>query len=213
MSVKRSSHLRPALLGALITLMLALVANPAMSQTLPDTQPPIIEIEALAESVADNTQVFAAQIAEDRLLRDATLYHRRQGQDAFIGATMKPLGDTGYYSVSVMTDPTDLRTIEYYVQARDESGNRTVSGFAFDPFQRQILPASARIATNTSQSGTTSTGVSTTSEPIKPALQRSWVRVALGVLAVGVIASAVGGGSSSSGPTQNITLNVPDPNL
>jgi len=213
MPVNLISSIKPLLSSLAAFILLSVVAHTAIAQNLPDTEPPIIEIETLGESVADNTQVFAAQIAEDRVLLDAILYYRRQGQDAFSGAVMKPLGDTGYFSVSIETDITDLRTIEYYVQARDESGNRTVSGFAFDPFQRTLLPASVSISQNTSAQGSTNSGTGASSEIIKPAFKRPWVKVALGVLALGVLASAAGGGGSSSGPTQSITLNIPEPNL
>lgn len=211
---KRSSRFLSTPSGFLGLVLLAVVANPAIAQNVPDTEPPIIEIEALTESVADNTQVFAAQIAEDRVLLDAILYFRRQGQDSFTGVEMSPLGDTGYYSVSIETDPRDLRTIEYYVQARDESGNRTVSGFAFDPFQRELLPATTRITQSGGTSnGTTSSGANTPSEPITPAYKRPWVQIALGVLALGVLASAAGGGGSPDGPTQSIRINIPEPTL
>lgn len=194
--------------------MLTVAVNSASAQNLPDTEPPIIEIEALAESVADNTQVFAAQIAEDRVLLDAILYFRRQGQTAFTGAVMNPIGDTGYYSVSIETDPSDLRTIEYYLQARDESGNRTVSGFAFDPFQRQLLPATSRIVQSSIPNETASTSIGTSPESVTPFYKRSWVQIALGVIAVGVLASAAGGsGGSSDETTQSIRLNIPEPNL
>ncbi len=214
MPVKRYSRFLPTPSSFLVIVLLAVAANPANAQNLPDTEPPIIEIEALGESVADNTQVFAAQIAEDRVLLDAILYFRRQGQAAFTGAEMSPIGDTGYYSVSIDTDPNDLRTIEYYLQARDQSGNRTVSGFAFDPFQRQLLPASSRIVQNGISNDPVSSVADNSPEPFTPIYKRSWVQIAVGVLALGVLASAAGGGGGSSDDdTQSIRLNVPEPNL
>ncbi|MFT5043999.1 MAG: hypothetical protein ACI8UP_000966, partial [Porticoccaceae bacterium] len=115
--------------------------KPAFGQNI-DTVGPVIELEELVEGEAGQTQVFTVLIAEDVLLRDATLYYRRAGQLPFITAPMQALGDTGYFSVSIPTDDTDLRTIEYYVQARDDAGNRSISGFAFDPYQRRLQPSS-----------------------------------------------------------------------
>jgi len=125
------------------TLMLAvpvMLINVAFAQSA-DTVGPVIELEELAEAQAGSSQVFTVLIAEDVALKDATLYYRRAGQQPFTPAQMEALGETGYFSVSIPTDSDDLRTIEYYVQARDEAGNRTVSGFAFDPYQRQIEPS------------------------------------------------------------------------
>ena len=156
-----------------------------------DTVAPIIELEELTEAAADRSQVFTVQIAEDNALDDATLYYRREGQLPFTPATMQPLGNTGFYTVSIPTDLTDLRDIEYYVQARDKSGNRTVSGFAFDPYSRSILPTAESL-----QEEQTEALVSAAPEPDDagpPLLQRRWVQVTLGILAVGALASLAGG--------------------
>ncbi|ASJ70898.1 hypothetical protein IMCC3135_03925 [Granulosicoccus antarcticus IMCC3135] len=156
-----------------------------------DTTPPIIELEELAEGTADRTQVFTAQIAEDNELQSVTLYYRRAGQLPYSPAPMESLGTTGYFSVSIPTDFNDVRTIEYYVQAQDESGNRTVSGYAFDPYQR-LLAASAEpietTATATAQPAIADGTVSTDDKP--PLLKRRWFQITLGVIAAGVIASA-----------------------
>lgn len=148
-----------------------------------DTVAPIIELEELTEGIADRSQVFTAQVAEDNTLSDITLYYRREGQLPFTPAPMKALGATGYYSVSIPTDFNDLRTIEYYVQAIDSAGNRTVSGYAFDPYQRMLAAPDTPI---TSNSSTAQAPVEDTRVPL---LKRRWVQVTLGILAVGAIAS------------------------
>lgn len=162
------------------------------ASTSADTTPPVIELEELADGVADSSQVFTAQIAEETELQDATVYYRRNGQEPYTAAPMQELGNSGLYSVSINTDPTDLRPIEYYIQARDTSGNRTVSGFAFDPYSRSLAPAlvvrsrpqpveednepeSAPIATST------------------PFYKKRWFQVTLGVIAVGALAGALDG--------------------
>ncbi len=168
-----------------LSLLLLLSANGLVHAQPVDITAPVIELEELAEGVADRTQVFTAQVAEDNALDSVTLYYRREGQLPFTPAPMEALGDTGYYSVSIPTDFTDLRTIEYYVQAIDATGNRTVSGFAFDPYQRTLAASGTPI----------STSQNTPAEPSQenriPLLKRRWVQVTLGVLAVGVVASLV----------------------
>ncbi|ASJ75430.1 hypothetical protein [Granulosicoccus antarcticus] len=183
-----------------LLLVLSLVAIPGQAQEIDpetDSLPPIIELEQLTEGVADRSQVFTVQIAEDRELQDATFYYRREGQLPFTPAPMEALGNTGYYSVSIPTDRSDLRTIEYYVQARDLSGNRTVSGFAFDPYRRTLQPSidplqssdssgNAQIRSQTDGAPTTSPRKAGNDSPL---LQRRWVQITLGILAVGVVAS------------------------
>ncbi len=127
-------------LSALLMLALGIAAMPGFAQET-DTVAPIIELEELEDGVADRSQVFTVLIAEDVGLQDATLFYRREGQLPFTAAAMQPLGNTGFYSVSIPTDNSDLRTIEYYLQARDLAGNRTVSGFAFDPYRRTLQPS------------------------------------------------------------------------
>ncbi|MDB4224345.1 hypothetical protein N9850_11270 [Granulosicoccus sp.] len=182
----------------LLAMVLSIISTQSVFGQSIDTVAPIIELEELAEGEADLTQVFTVLIAEDVLLRDAALYYRREGQLPFTPAPMQALGDTGYYSVSIPTDKTDLRTIEYYVQARDEAGNRTVSGFAFDPYQRRLKPSSK--ITSSSSTQTTVQPIPTPPEEpnAPPLLKQRWVQVTLGVVAVGILASMASGGGSDS---------------
>lgn len=161
------------------------VPTVSLAQTI-DTNAPVIEVEELQDSPVDLSQVFTALIADDVQLKDATLYYRRAGQQAFKSLPMEPLGSTGYYSVSVPTSVTDLRAIEYYVQARDEAGNRTVSGFAFDPYQRNLHTSADSLARQTA-----SPAQSAPTQPADtiPLLKQRWVQITLGVLAVGALAT------------------------
>lgn len=170
--------------GLLLGLMLA--SPVALSQEV-DTVAPVIELEELTESVADRSQVFTAQIGEDNELKSVTLYYRREGQLPFTPAPMEPLGNSGYFSVSIPTDFNDLRAIEYYVQAMDATGNRTVSGFAFDPYRRDLTAPPSPL----SSAGEPRSQADVAGSEDTPLLKRRWVQVVLGVLAVGVVASLV----------------------
>ncbi|MFK8077217.1 MAG: hypothetical protein AB8B84_11570 [Granulosicoccus sp.] len=190
--------LRRVALTSLVALILSLVSFTTASAQALDTTGPVIELEELAEGEANFTQVFTVQIVDDVNLKDATLYYRREGQLPFTPARMQALGDTGYFSVSIPTDNTDLRTIEYYVQARDEAGNRTVSGFAFDPYQRR-LTASSKISTSlATEQSVVLTPAQQQPEQAPSIFQNRWVQVTLGVLAVGVLASMASSGGSDS---------------
>lgn len=171
-------------------IMLCVWSAAAHAQNI-DTIAPVVELEELAEGVADQSQVFTVLVAEDQTLKDVTLYYRRAGQLPFIAARMEPLGNTGYFSASVPTELDDTRTFEYYIQARDEAGNRTVSGFAFDPYLRTIAPSPEQLNTaSNNNSDPVSASTSVNAKP--PLLKRRWVQVTLGVIAIGAIASLAG---------------------
>ncbi len=179
------------LIATILALSLSLThATLTLAQSSPDTRSPVIELEAVAEAEAEQTQVFTAQVADNRIIKDVILYYRREGQQAFTPVPMSAIADSGYYTVSIETDPTDLRAIQYYVQARDEGGNRTVEGYAFDPYTRVLIENKTVISTApavVADTPATSGGV-------------RWWQVALGVVLVGaVVGAASSGGSSSSG--------------
>jgi len=183
---------------------------------------------------ADTKQVFTAQAFDDIGLSDISLHFRRAGENVFVKTLMEPVGDTGYFSVALDTDPSDLRSIEYYVQALDLNGNRTVSGFAFDPFIREITASVSELTSNdtsisidVNDSKTDSEIAVANAQNENPVEQpktnsissRQWLYIALGVLAVGVAASQLGGdGGSSDGSTDvgndslvPLTVTIGDP--
>ena len=171
------------------TQLLAQSDQPENVESVIDTTPPVIVLDELANGVADSSQVFTVQVIEDTELQDVTLFYRRAGEQAYTSAAMSPLGTRGLYTVSLSTEPSDLLDIEYYVQARDAAGNRTVSGFAFDPYVRSLAPATL-----------SATPPAVVEEPVAsappsaqptPFFKRRWVQVTLGVVAVGLLAGAL----------------------
>ena len=190
-----------------------------------DVEPPVIELEALGESTAAESQVFTAQVVDDIGLRDVLLYHRRAGDVPFRSAPMRPVGTSAFHSATLETDPADLRDIEYYVQARDGGGNRSVAGFAFEPFVRRLSPGALARVPVTSVPADRRTGgpVARTAPGDGPAIGTKvrWWHVALGVVAVGSLAALAGGdGGGSDGaelpagdgsPTVPFTINLGEP--
>lgn len=177
------------------------------NNTALDTSPPVIELEVLENAVADQSQVFTVQIVDDVQLQDATLYFRRAGQQPFTAMTMTAIVGSGFYSTTLRTDPNDLRAIEYYIQARDTSGNRTVSGFAFEPYVRRLSTKSVA----QEQAATEQVRQPTTDQPLvarsTPFYKKRWVQIAFGVVAVGVIASSLDSdGSDTRIAPVNFTL-------
>ena len=209
-------------LSAWLAIVLAITQtglSPAMAQSAPDIESPIIELEAVFEADAGETQIFTALVADDKQLKDVTLYHRRAGRQAFDRAAMLPLSTTGYFSVDLPTDPTDLRAIEYYVQARDEGGNRSISGFAFDPYKR-IINARATAAepiAKTPENPVTQATVANTEVATDPASKSSnrkwWVAAAVlvGVVLASGSSSSSGGSPSNDPGRTELTINLPLP--
>ena len=221
-------HMHPSLkptrlkrtLSACLAIVLTITQtgfSPVMAQAAPDVESPIIELEAVLEATAGETQIFTALVADDKQLKDVTLYHRRAGRQAFDRAAMLPLGTTGYYSADLPTDPTDLRPIEYYVQARDQGGNRSISGFAFDPYQRIISAGETAVEPVAEQptpakpiAPTTVTNIDVAPTPEKKSSNRKWWGIALVVLVGTVLASS--GSSSSNDPARTeLTIHLPLP--
>lgn len=208
------------LINKLIALTLAIAmqlptVNMSMAQSSPESTPdirsPVIELDVIAESTADNAQLFTAKVIEDKLLKDVLLYHRRAGQQPFTPTAMVQTGDSNSFSVSLATDPTDLRAIEYYIQARDEGGNRTVEGFAFDPYTRFLTP-SKQVADTT----VTPVVVAKSEPAVSEATGKiRWWHIVAGVLVVGAVSSlSSSGGSadnSAGGETVPLTLNITGP--
>lgn len=211
MAKKNSCSRAASLVMSCLLLALECTSSVAMAQQSPDINPPVIELEELSESRAEQSQVFTAQVADDRVLKDVILYHRRSGQSAYTAAPMKLLGNTGYFSVAIKTDPADLRTIEYYMQARDDGGNRTVNGFAFDPFQRTLKAVDKPIRQSSVASEDTATTVESATRDAPATGKNRWWKIALGVVVVGALASlAQSNGNEDEGVPLDINLERPE---
>lgn len=173
----------------------------SLAQSSPDIRSPVVELQVIAEAPANKMQVFTAQVIEDRILKDVLLYHRRAGQIPFTPTTMTQIGISDNYNVSLPTEPTDLRAIEYYIQARDESGNRTVEGFAFDPYTRVLIAQENVINTVVAQPTTiTEPTAKSTGSKIR------WWHIVAGVLVVGAAASLASSDSGEDPPAGDSTV-------
>ena len=196
-----------------------------IAQSVPDIIPPTITPEIVSLTTADVNQVFTAQASDDRSLGDVSLHYRRSGESIFNRVIMQSVGDTGFFTVSIETDPNDLRAFEYYTQVLDLNGNRTVSGFAFEPFIRTLIPADNTTVTEVpNETPATSDDVAVVVAPpaaqntiLRPRSNRKWWYIAIGVLAVGAIAASQAGGGSDDGDITTdddnvpLTINIGDP--
>ena len=111
-----------------------------------DLEPPLIEHEALPEVEAAERQSFAAQVVDDRELASVRLYWRYAGETRFEAEAMRRVSSSSTWVADVPTPPDETRAIEYWIEARDAGGNRTVRGFAFSPLVRRTARPAGSVA-------------------------------------------------------------------
>ncbi len=188
-----------AALGYLLSTLLLGLPSGAYAQAQGDTEPPRIEFEPVDRGILGDTQVVSAGITDDIGVDSVTLHYRLDPDAAYESIEMEPLGETSIYSASVETAGSDASVLQYYVEARDGAGNRSIRGFAFDPLERQLGQDAAPPVADAA--GVPEPGMST---------GRKVLYGVLGVIAVGAIAAVAGGGSDSDdGPRADDPNGVP----
>lgn len=187
-----------ALLHLMMSLMWILPATSAHAQSAADSEPPVIDFEAVSEGYAGDSQVFTATVSDDTNVEVVTLYYRFSEDALYANRIMSPLGSSGIYTTTIETDvaPAGTTSIQYYMEALDSAGNRTLQGFAFDPIERELVDTPVAVAE--SASAPVVAGMST---------GRKIVYGVLGLVVVGAIASSAGGGGGSD-PGVPVTINV-----
>lgn len=162
----------------------------AYAQSGIDVEPPLIEHNIVSSVEAATRQSFFATVVDDDELDSVSLYYRYQNDTAYSAILMKRVSFSSTYIAHVPTAVTNERDIEYYIQARDKAGNRTVRGYAFNPLVREIklagpTPVVADTAATEKAAGT--------------GKRRTILYVVLGVLTLGLLAGLSGGGSGGGG--------------
>ena len=189
MRVSRRPIAALAAIGHLLASTLVALPPPAHAQA-EDTDPPLIEFEPVERGTRGDTQVVSAGITDDVDVDSVTLHYRLDPEGGYTSLPMSPLPGTDIHSASVETDGTGAELLQYYIEARDGAGNRSIRGFAFDPLERTLVEPGAPIS---------ATEAPDIAEPGLSTGQKVLYGV-LGVLAVGAIAAAAGGGGGGDGP-------------
>ena len=184
----------------------------ANTQEVVDVEPPLIEHDVVAEAEADIRQTFVATVVDDQDLDSVVFYYRYAGETSFSRYVMMQVSYSSTYIAQIPTDPKSTKAIEYYIQARDTSGNRTVRGYTFSPLVRNIVPIPPEEPVVQAKGDAT---------PELPAEEGSGIPKAVyivgGVLLLGLIAGAAsssgggsdGGGCSDEGCRLSLTINQP----
>lgn len=167
-------------------------ASPARAQ-VEDNTPPAIEFQPLEEGRRGDTQVFSANVSDDSAIESVTLRYRLESGEPYASLPMKPLGGTNIYTASIAGADADAESIQYYIEAIDAVGNRSIEGFAFDPLERVLRTPGVPIAGPAPESEGPASGLTTTQKILYGVL---------GVVVVGAIAAAAGGGGGGSGGGQ-----------
>ena len=194
-----------AALGHLLASTL-LVLPPGAFAQVGDTDPPRIEFEPVERGTAGDTQVVSAGITDDVDVESVTLHYRLDPEGPYTSVPMEPLAATDIHSASVQTAGTGAEVLQYYIEARDGAGNRSIRGFAFDPLERRLVESDAPALAEAPSAEVPEPGLSTGQKVLYGVL---------GVIAVGALAAAAGGSSGGGdGPRadepggNDIPLNV-----
>lgn len=187
----------PVWQAALLTLlMIGSIVDSAHAQST-DITAPVLLLDEIDKGVSGETQVFSARVTDDVALKSVTLFHRLSGDEAYLASAMNQIGRSDVFAVSLPSTIDDTRDIEYYLQVEDTGGNKSLSGFAFDPLIRDMSV----------ESKPSVVPVSKTRKSLSRNQRLLWGLV--GVLVVGVVASQSGGGGSSGGDMPNtIPVNI-----
>lgn len=188
-------HLLLALLCTLV------VASPGIAQD-DDRVPPVISFEPLAEGRRGDTQVFSARVDDaDGAIERVTFHYRPAGTSAYTTREMTAIPGTDIYTVSVDDLGPEVEAVQFYFDAVDAAGNRSIEGFAFDPLERLLVGPDVPVQAEVDEGAAPieADGLST---------RRKILYGVLGVVAVGAIAAAAGGGSDGGGGDDGGTVPV-----
>lgn len=202
------------LLAALHILMssVGLCVPQVHAQTL-DTEPPDVGFDAVDESRKGDSQVFTVTATDNESIQSVVIFYRL-GPDATYQATdMTRIGATDLYTLTIPAEsiPQSVELIQYYIEAKDQAGNRTLQGFSFDPAERVLVDFGSTNAVNTSPQTEEQAEPEPRSESVLGSLSTTQkvVYTALGVIVVGALIAAAGSDSEGSAQTTQVTLTVP----
>ena len=133
----------------LLSLSLVLTPFAQVQAQFDDTEAPVLIHRQLDSGIAGELQTFLARVSDDFGISEVTLYYRQGDTGEFTRLDMRPLLDSiGEYMIAVETDVNDLAGLQYYIEARDESGNQTNRGFEYAPIILPLSPPAPSIAEN-----------------------------------------------------------------
>ena len=193
----------------MLLLVAPLISTTAGAQPL-DFEPPRIGADASTEVFRDEPQVFTVTATDNAGVDSLVIYYRLGPDAEYLNGRMQRIGDTDLFSFTIPAEsiPATVSVIQYYIEASDFEGNRTLEGFSFSPVERVLLDKPATVAgSDSQQSGESSSLLGSLSTTQKV------VYGVVGLVIVGAlvaVASDSGGDSGSSNPTVPATIFIED---
>jgi len=166
-----------------------MVSVNAVAQSI-DVEPPVIEHDVSDPVNPAERQSFFATVADDDELASVRFLYRFDGEINFTSIDMVRVSYSSTFTVQVATDIDDGRAIQYYIEARDVSGNRTLRGYNFSPLIRAIkLPEPVVVPPQAEA-------------PVESATNRKPIYYVVGALVLGAVVGALANsGGSTEGPS------------
>lgn len=173
---------------------------PVYSQTL-DTEPPEVGLDGVSEALKGDSQVFTVSATDDSEISDLTVFIRQGTTGEFESAQMMRIGNTDLFTYTLRAEFIDLNTdvIQYYFDARDVAGNRTLQGFSFDPLERTLIKGDTTLAESSPPSSSQSDSSDSVLGSLSTTQKVVYGAVALVVVGALIAAASSGGGSGGSG--------------
>ncbi len=138
--LKSLHRIGSGIVSLLLSLSLVLTPFAQAWAQIDDTEAPVLIHRQIDAGVAGELQTFLARVSDDFGVSEVTLYYRQGDTGEFNSLNMRPLLDSiGEYMIAIETSVNDYAGLQYYIEARDESGNQTNRGFEYAPI---ILPLS-----------------------------------------------------------------------
>lgn len=185
-------------------LSLSIVSSPVYAQVL-DTEPPRVGFDTVGEAFKGDSQVFTVTATDDQVIESIVFRYRLSSDTDYQRGDMTRIGDTDLYSFTIPAESISdsVEVIQYYIEAKDEAGNRTLQGFSFDPVERILLERSADVLVASDQTDTASSsflGSLSTTQKV--------VFGVVGVVVLGALISSAGGGGGSNVETVPVVIEV-----
>lgn len=154
-----------------------------------DTVPPVINLEPVDNGFLGQNQIFTAMVTDDQTINSVILYYRLTGSAEYRTLEMQAPSGGDVYTATVEASTLDesISSIQYYIEAKDVAGNRTLQGFAFNPLERVLSIQEPPLNANAQDDSSLLSGLSIGQ------------KVLIGLLGVVVVGALVASSSSSSG--------------
>ncbi len=165
-----------------------------------DTEPPNVTFEQINEARKGDSQVFTVTATDNVGIDSVVIFYRMSTEQPYDMEVMPRIGDTNLFSYSLNASaiPESANGIQYYIEAKDSAGNRTLEGFSFDPFERVLLDRASSTVANAAQAESESDSLIGSMSTTQKVLYG-----ALGLVVVGALVSAASDSGDDSGPTQS----------